>query len=66
MGLAKKSTTETLPTGTKDFRNHDGEPETKGIESGAAAAVARLNTTKVQPKSEAHSGYKQRDFDARG
>jgi len=59
MGLAKKSTTETLPTGTQDFR---GATATKEVESGATAAIARLK--KTQPKSEAHSGYKQRDFDA--
>lgn len=32
------------------------------VDSGTNAAVERLK--KAPPKSEAHSGYKQRDFDA--
>lgn len=65
MGLAKKGTPKTLPVGTQDFRvstsSDVGNPQP---ESGATAAIERLKTAKAQPKSEAHSGYKQRDFDA--
>jgi hypothetical protein len=62
MGLAKKSTTETLPAGTQDFRTSNsenvGNPQP---ESGAAAAVARLKTKLVAAEKPA---YKARDFDA--
>lgn len=53
MGLARK---ETLTAGTK--LQEGGQAST---ESGTSAAVERLK--KALPKSEAHSGYKQRDFE---
>lgn len=66
MGLAKKGS---LPAGTIDYRDvKDGSVATEAApaQSGATAAIERLKkpSPKPLPKSDAHSGYKPRDFDA--